>query len=253
MGIPKINVNFDFTTDTPRFWDNYWDFMNGIGRSAVDPDTASPMLKKYQQILWSKELPNGEVMALKAGTGAKYLTWTDFRFGSDSITSSFRYKKNRSLLEQVQSCLPDYRRYMENYVRSSYTIGGEIIFPKRHGGINQTRGCNQLISDRWDRTLECIRKFYNGEESPLYQTLLADKAFFDLFVDFKGYIDFFFLQDCVSKDYTSVEFYIGNGDFNEYPFPQSVDQYTLWIEKTLEFVQLRNERIRKEVEGNYTE
>jgi len=33
-----------------------------------------------------------------------------------------------------------------------------------------------------------------------------DKEFFELFVDFKGYIDYFYLQDCVSYDYSKVHF-----------------------------------------------
>lgn len=53
-----------------------------------------------------------------------------------------------------------------------------------------------LISDRWDLTLECIRRYYNGEDSPLYNVFLNDKAFFDLFVDFKGYVDFFPASGC---------------------------------------------------------
>ena len=75
-----------------------------------------------------------------------------------------------------------------------------MIFPKHPSSMNQNKGTNRKISDRWDLTLECIRRYYNGEESPLYKTINRDKEFYDLFVDFKGYVDFFFLQDCVSED-----------------------------------------------------
>ena len=76
-----------------------------------------------------------------------------------------------------------------------------IIFPKNavDGGhtINQSRGVNTFIDDRFDLTLECIRRFYLNQASPLYSTLMRYKSFFDLFEDFNGYIDFFFLQDLV--------------------------------------------------------
>ena len=238
-----IDVNFDFTTDTPHYWDNYWDTDKVLGHFNNDPDVASPTLQRYHKILWSKQLPNGEMLDLEVGSGAKYLTWKDFRFGSDSITASFRYIRYRYMLEQVEKTVPDYISFMENYIRKSYTIGGSIIFPKWHGGINQSRGCNHFIKDRWDLTLECIRKFYLGESSPLYNTLIKDKAFFDLFQDFKGYVDFFFLQDCVSPDYEKVNFWLGDGQFNNNPLPKTIDEYLHWIASQLEFVKCRNKRI----------
>ena len=94
-------------------------------------------------------------------------------------------------------------------------------------------------------TLECIRRYYRQEESPLYQVLVAEKKYFDLFLDFKGYIDFFFLQDCVSPDYSSVKFWLGDGQFKKYPFPRSVDDYLQWIKQQLVFVDQRNRRIKE--------
>ncbi len=243
----EIEVSFDFTTDTPNYWDGFWDRNGGLGAGGNDPDSCSPTLQKYQQRLWSKPLPSGEIMELSIGRGASYLTWKDFRFGSDSITASFRYKKYRDMLQQVESVVPNYKRFMEDYLHKAYTIGGEIIFPKRMGGINQSRGCNSLIMDRWDLTLECIRRYYKGEESPLFEVLKKDKDFFDLFVDFKGYVDFFFLQDCVSSDYQSVNLWLGEDAFNESPLPTTVEDYLRWIKKTLEFVEKRNQRIKASI------
>ena len=54
-----IDVKFDFTTDTPGFWDNFWE--DEMGKSDVDPDIYSSTLKRYHKMLWSKKLPNGEV------------------------------------------------------------------------------------------------------------------------------------------------------------------------------------------------
>ena len=81
----------------------------------------------------------------------------------------------------------------------------------------------------------------------MYSTLLRDKEFFDLFVDFKGYVDFFFLQDCVSDDYNKVVNWLGKEWFaEEDPLPQTVEEYLKWIDVQMEFLQKRNARIADE-------
>ena len=244
-----IDTAFDFTTDSPHFWDDFWQNNCGFGGGGSDPDTSSHTLQKYHQFLWSKALPNGETMKLKAGSGPYYLTWKDFRFGSDSIIVSFRHSKCRDLIEAVKDSLPNYRQFAESFVHRTYTIGGAIIFPKHVNSMNQRKGCHQLIGDRWDLTLECIRRYYIGVDSPLYSTIKADRAFFDLFCDFKGYIDFFYLQDCVTDDYSAVHIWQGKGDFSESPYPQNVEQYLDWIDTQLEFTEKRNRRIAVSVEN----
>ena len=96
-----IDVNFDFTSDTKGFWDNFWKNDPILGYATRDPDNDSKTMQLYHKLLYSKPLPNGEIMDLKIGSGADYLTWENFRFGSDSIIVSFRYKRYRSMLEQV--------------------------------------------------------------------------------------------------------------------------------------------------------
>lgn len=236
-----IDVHFDFTTDTPYYWDNFWNDPV-FGSFNNDPDCASKTLQKYHSILWSKPLPNGQKMELTIGTGGRYLTWDNFRFGSDSILASFRYVRYRTMLEQVSKSIPNYRRFVEHFLHTGNTIGGFMIFPKDNS-FNCARGCNSKIKDRWDLSLECIRRYYNNEDNPLFDNLQKNKEFFDLFVDFKGYVDFFFLQDCVTEDYSSVIQWIEHKDFTENPLPKTVDEYLLWIEKQLEFVEKRNKRI----------
>ena len=238
----NIDINYDFTCDTPGYWDNFWENDLGLGGGKNDPDIMSPVLQLYHKLLWSRVLPNGETMDLSIGCGANYLTWNNFRFGSDSITASFRYKKYTYMLEQVKNTLPEYREFIELFIHKAYTIGGSIIFPKTNS-INRARGINNMICDRWDLTLECIRRYYKNQESPLFESLCLNKDFFDLFIDFKGYIDFFFLQDCVSPDYESVNFWIGNGTFEKNPFPKNVEEYITWISNELDFLEKRNNRI----------
>ena len=98
----------------------------------------------------------------------------------------------------------DWKPWIEKVLREMYTIGGTILFPKHPNNINGQRGMNPFICDRWDLTLECIRRYYEGitdkDHNPLGWVLETDKPFFDMFVDFRGYYDFFFLQDPFLKN-----------------------------------------------------
>ena len=40
-----IDVNFDFTTDTPRYWDKFWDSDPILGCAGNDPDSKSKTLR----------------------------------------------------------------------------------------------------------------------------------------------------------------------------------------------------------------
>ena len=234
LDLTNIDILFDVRTDS----------------ACRDPDSASPTLKAYHQALWSKPLPNGQSLCLTT-EDCSYLRWGDMYFGSDSITASFRYKRNEELLNQVAQTVPSFSDYIENYLHKAYTIGGTIIFPKHTGSINQSRGCDKKICDRWDLTMECIHRYYDGEPSPLDAVLKKDKAFFDLFVDFKGYVDFFFLQDCVDENY-NVKLWLDTPLFEDNPMPKNVEEYCRWIELQLEFVFSRGMRMKSycTFEGN---
>lgn len=242
--ITMIDVNFDFTSDSKGYWEDYWLRNDGMGAGKSDPDNASPTLQEYHRILWSRKLPNGELLDLKKGYGPNYLTWNGVRFGSDSIIVSFRYKKYRQMIDLVKRKLPDYKKFYEDFTHKSYTIGGMIIFPKHHGSMNQNRGTNPFISDRWDLTLECIRRYYAGETSPLYDTIVQDADFYSLFVDFTGYVDFFFLQDCVCDNYSAVDIWCGDSSFSGSGLPETIDEYLGFIQKEMDFLNNRNKRIK---------
>ena len=79
--------------------------------------------------------------------------------------------------------------------------------------INGARGTNSKINDRFDLTLECIRRYYFRKESPLQEVLLRYSDFFELFENFKGYVDFFLLQDLVSNNYETINFYLPFDNF----------------------------------------
>ena len=116
-------------------------------------------------------------MNLSMGKGYDYLSWKNFRFGSDSILASFRYSRYRKLLEEVSKTMPNYQSFIEDFIHRTYTIGGSIIFPKENS-INRARGVNPFIKDRWDLTLECIRRYYKNDSSRFYETLAKKQRIF---------------------------------------------------------------------------
>ena len=226
MRIKDIDVTYDFQTDC---------------REGQDPDSASKTLRSYQQLLLSKPLPNGEMMNLGIEKGL--LKWKDMWFGSDSITASFLHGRF-PLKKDVEQSKNDFAQWKKDYWHKTYTIGGEIIFPMVRWSMNQTRGCSVKICDRWDLTLECIRRFYVGEPTPLDKALERSSEFFKLFVDFKGYVDFFLLQDCVDDEY-NVKFWLNTPLFVSMPMPKDLDEYNKWIHSQLDFVEKRGKRIKK--------
>ena len=225
----KIDTNFDFRNDTP------------IGG---DPDALSKTLRSYHQYLWSKSLPSGKVFNLNTDNG-KYLCHNselgEFALSSDSVVPSYiKWQRMAPIISQL-------REESEKFRSIGYTIGGMMIWPSvpKNGQktINVARGFNQIIADRMDLTLECIRRYYIGLDSPLFTTLDAYKSFFDLFIDFKGFVDFFLLQDLVSEDYTSIKFFLPFDDFNSTGWPKDIDSYVEYSRNSISWVKARNSRI----------
>ena len=209
-----------------------------------DPDSKSSTLRRYHKILWSKSLPNGKIFDLCDDKYGAYLYHKsdvgEFYLGSDAITHSYKNQKRKSWIVKK---IPEEVNELFN---AGSTIGAYIIFPnKRIGGnhtINQARGVNKFIDDRFDLTLECIRLFYLGQKSPLYDTLLRYKDFFDLFDDFIEYIRFFLLDDLVDKN-NNIKFYLPFDNFKTPPKFSDVNEYLVYKEKVMEFIRLRNIRI----------
>ena len=42
-----IDVTFDFTADTPGFWEGFWERNNSLGYCGNDPDSCSPTLRRF--------------------------------------------------------------------------------------------------------------------------------------------------------------------------------------------------------------
>jgi hypothetical protein len=136
---------------------------------------------------------------------------------------------------------------LEEALHRGYTIGGMILFPgPRVSGmqtINQARGRNRKIEDRFDLTLECIRRHYVGGASPLSGDLARYAPFFTLFGTFRGYVDFFLLQDLVTPDYSTVRFWAPFDDFATSALPADLDAYLKYRTTMLTWIDARNRRI----------
>jgi hypothetical protein len=189
-------------------------------------------------------LPNGRSFKLTNNKNGAYLYHNselgEYFLGSDAITHSYRNHKRKLWLTQQ---IPN--EVVELFDTGS-TIGAYTIFPNnRIDGkhtINGARGCNSLIDDRFDLTLECIRLFYLGEKSPLYDTLLRYKTFFDLFESFHGYIKFFLLDDLVDEN-GEIKFYLPFDNFKTKPAFANIDDYLVYKKRVIDFIKSRNKRI----------
>ena len=122
----------------------------------------------------------------------------EFLLSSDSLAHDYsKWKSTENIIKQIP------KNEIDAFFNLGCTIGGYIIFPSNRIDnqmtINGSRGINKKIKDRFDLTLECIRRFYLNEDSPLTETLNRYRNFFNLFDNFKGYVDFFLLQDLVQK------------------------------------------------------
>ncbi len=185
-----IDTSFNFKSDT---------------RPEKDPDTWSPTLAAYHKLLWSKSLPDGRVFSLEYQKPPFYLRHSsdlgEFVLSSDTVVPSFRKRSIEGVAKDEM-----------NFGGLGYTIGGMMVFPaiKIDGRqtINQERGCTPAISDRFDFTVECIRRHYSDGQSPLTDVLRRYAEFFALFRDFAGYVEFFHLQDLLYSDFSAVMFFL---------------------------------------------
>ena len=225
-----IDVNFNFYLDTPK---------------GKDPDSYSDTLRRYHKLLWNKPLPNGTVFELDLKT-PKILHHKsqlgEFYLSSDSLAHDYsKWKSTEHIIKKIP------KTEIENFFNLGCTIGGYTIFPSnrvdKQMTINGSRGINKKIKDRFDLTLECIRRFYLNEDSPLLETLSRYKDFFKLFDDFKGYVDFFLFQDLVQSNYSSINYFLPSNNFNNSPIPNDIQEYKVYRKNMTEFINKRNKRI----------
>jgi hypothetical protein len=228
--------------------DTSFDFR--IDACGKDPDAYSPTLRRYHKLLWSKALPSGRLFDLNDTVRGAYLHHSselgEFFLTSDSVIATFT---RRVRMRHITNLFAEEEN--EAFRTIGYTIGGMMVFPgNRINGkrsINGERGCNGKIDDRFDLTLECIRRHYLGQWSPLVETLARYRDFFALFEDFRGYVEFFILQDLVAHDYSAVRFLMSFDNFNSPSKPTDRDTYKEYRRLSVEFIEARNCRIDRQL------
>jgi hypothetical protein len=224
-----IDTSFDFRSDTPP---------------GKDPDSASPTLLSYHKLLWSKPLPSGALFDLTDERRGAYLYHRselgEFFLASDAVMATLKWKAG-DVVRQLPADV------VETFNAIGYTIGGMMVFPGNRidnkQTINGARGFHPRIADRFDLTLECIRRHYSGQDSPLVEVLERYGDFFALFGNFPDYVEFFQLQDLVTDDSSSVRFFMPFDDFMSSAIPKDVDTYLEYRRLSIEFIEARNRRI----------
>ncbi|MFA7267462.1 MAG: hypothetical protein WC054_14230 [Candidatus Nanopelagicales bacterium] len=231
MSLRAIDTEFDARSDTPP------------GR---DPDECSATLRRYHQRLWSRPLPDGSRFALDANGPANSLRCTQrlegTRLASDCCNPSYiHWKKAQRIVEHAHA---DDSAAFES---RRWTVGGSIVWPsqRRKGGqtINGARGFNSRIADRFDLTLECVRRHYAGIESPMSSVLHRYEDFLSVFIDFDGYVEFFLLQDLVNGQRSTIDFFLPFDDFEGSGMPRDAASYMRYRQAALTFIEQRNARI----------
>lgn len=234
------------SNENPLIVDPTFDFRADTAPNR-DPDQHSRTLKLYHKLLWQKELPCGRLLELSENKQGKYLYHNselgEFNLTSDCITHTYR---NTARMKNIIAEVPNLE--LEHFFNSCFEIGGYTLFPggKKVGfqTINQARGCNRKIADRFDLTLECFRRHYANLSNPLENTIRGYREFFELFGDFQSYVEFFHLQDLVSPNFAEIKFHLPfDGTFPSNPFPNNLSEYQRYSENTLSFMKKRTNRI----------
>ncbi len=158
--ITPFDTSFKMYSDTP---------------AGKDPDTFSRTLRDYHLLLWNKVLPNGEMFKLTASENPPFRLFHksslgEFTLSSDSILHSYT-RWTRESMASIIRVLP--KTECDEFYDLTSTIGGYILFPSnridRKPTINGIRGMHPMIMDRFDLTLECIRRWYWGIGNPLQE------------------------------------------------------------------------------------
>ena len=167
----------------------------------------------------------------------------EFVLSSDTVIPTFaqayRHEADHAQFSEAEN---------EEFGTIRYTIGGMILWPGNQIDREDDHQRRPWVEaggspDRMDLTLECIRRHYQGGRSPLGDVLARYSDFFALFGDFRGYVDFFLLQDLVTDDYLAVRCFMPFDDFKPPSLPQDVATYSEYRRLSIEFIRARNRRI----------
>ena len=225
-----------------------------------DPDSWHVGLRESHQLLVSRPLPNGDQWTFEPVRGwyLKNLEPSEnepdeWSLGSDNFATT-----HTNSLPDFAAAIPG---YANGHVHEFCTIGGYIVFPNglahtrpttqraRRWTLNQARGCDRQVSDRFDLTLEAIRLYFAGitvrAENPLGDVMDAYGWFFDCFGQgsegFEAYVDYFFLDPFIAEGRVRP-LYRGSLNFAD-ALPRDASQYHSYIQEQRQAVGQRNDLI----------
>lgn len=269
-----------------------------------DPDDKSDTLYQCHKILWRKQYKYYEksIKSIKDienfSKNERYLDIDGIPCSSDSIISIYwhwadmqeiiKKAKPKEIKSEITKILkeiePNYEKRYYNeewdnetldrnllkkfiwlYLQKSNTIGGFIVFPKNNLSINVRRGNYRgAIKDRFDLTLECIRRAYqygdfdSNEINPLFGISEEEKTFFKMFSNFENYINFFCLNPWVKCDYSAVYDLLSEDKSKTLPtdgwpvthkiLPQNSKEWWTFYNNIMSRLKARNQQIKEVIE-----
>ncbi len=233
-----------------------------------DPDSWHDGLRESHRILWSRPFPSGDAWSFAPVPGwylknvePRANEPSEWSIGSDNFATT-----HTNALPSMAAAIPGYQN---GHLHDFCTIGGYIVFPNglaqtrttqvkpRKWSINQARGMERRISDRFDLTLEAIRLYFAGittrDANPIGDVLDAYGWFFDSFgkgaEGFQAYVDYFFLNPMV-PDGRVVPMYGHALDFGDALPRRSQSAYNDYLAAQRAAVSDRNELITRWWEQN---
>ncbi len=226
---------------------------------------ASRRLYSWHELLWGRRVEGVQSFDVAIRYTYRYeleLTTHDgqkMRLGSDGMINTWTSPGWASLFGFESDLVREINADVDDFYRVASTIGGYIVFPLNGEGqsgqtINQVRGRHRDIADRFDLTLECIRRHYRARnvgiqdsDSPLAERLHHYHSFFRLFDDFDAYVSFFLLDDLLtpSREVRSLVSGAPLEGFGQPATPTGVEEYGRYRTNCLTFLRARNDRIRR--------
>ena len=227
-------------------------------KNGQDPDKYCRELGEEHCRIWNKQNRFEPLKWNPYNRLSTTINGVEYVLTPDSITNSFRHSKIRvPFIDKTEEDIilsfgDEVKELITLAVKNDYTIGSSLIFPisidkqSIKWTMNIARGLSNKIHDRIDYTLECIKRYYDGnKDNPLQSALEKSDRFFRLFNGFDDYVNYFFLNDLLDNDGNVVSF-TDKIDFNN-PFPKEKEEYIKYIENTLIFVIKRNKRMMQKI------
>ncbi len=136
------------------------------------------------------------------------------------------YRASRWLAPIIDQ-IPEVER--EEFMRIGYTIGGMMVFPaNRVDGkmtINGARGCHPRIKDRFDLTVECIRRHYLERAQPAGRHARPVRRLLRPVRRLRGLRGLLPPAGPGQRGRFAVRFFMPFEDFTASPLPATVDAY----------------------------